>query len=52
MRARADLGLGDRAIVVANPLPPDEQLDPALHDRVPARGPRGGRGRRGAQAAT
>jgi pseudouridylate synthase len=22
------------AIVVANPLPPDEQLDPALHDRV------------------
>jgi pseudouridine-5'-phosphate glycosidase len=34
MRARADLGLGDRAIVVANPLPPDEQLDPALHDRV------------------
>jgi pseudouridine-5'-phosphate glycosidase len=34
MRARADLGLGDRAIVVANPLPPDQQLDPALHDRV------------------
>jgi pseudouridylate synthase len=34
MRARADLGLGDRAIVVANPLPPGEQLDPALHDRV------------------
>ena len=34
MRARAELGLGDRAIVVANPLPPDQQLDPALHDRV------------------
>jgi pseudouridylate synthase len=34
MTARADLGLGDRAIVVANPLPPDRQLDPALHDRV------------------
>ena len=34
MRARAELGLGDRAIVVANPLPPDAQLDPSLHDRV------------------
>jgi len=34
MRARADLGLGDRAIVVANPLPPAEQLDPAVHDHV------------------
>jgi pseudouridine-5'-phosphate glycosidase len=34
MRARASLGLGDRAIVVANPLPADEQLDPQLHDRV------------------
>jgi pseudouridine-5'-phosphate glycosidase len=34
MRARDSLGLGDRAIVVANPLPADEQLDPALHDRV------------------
>jgi pseudouridine-5'-phosphate glycosidase len=34
MRARDDLGLGGRAIVVANPLPPGEQLDPALHDRV------------------
>ena len=33
-RARDDLGLGDRAIVVANPLPGGEQLDPALHDRV------------------
>jgi pseudouridylate synthase len=34
MRARASLGLEGRAIVVANPLPPDQQLDPALHDRV------------------
>jgi pseudouridylate synthase len=34
MRARESLGLGSRAIVVANPLPADEQLDPALHDRV------------------
>ena len=33
-RARDALGLGDRAIVVANPLPAGEQLDPALHDRV------------------
>jgi pseudouridine-5'-phosphate glycosidase len=34
MRARAALGLDGRAIVVANPLPADQQLDPALHDRV------------------
>jgi pseudouridylate synthase len=34
MRARESLGLGSRAIVVANPLPAGEQLDPALHDRV------------------
>jgi pseudouridine-5'-phosphate glycosidase len=34
MMAAADgLGLGS-AIVVANPLPPAEQLDPALHDRI------------------
>jgi len=33
-RARDELGLGDRAIVVANPLPAGEQLDPPLHDRV------------------
>jgi pseudouridylate synthase len=32
--ARAELGTADRAVVVANPLPEDEQLDPALHDRV------------------
>jgi pseudouridylate synthase len=34
MRARDALGLERRAVVVANPLPADEQLDPALHDRV------------------
>jgi pseudouridylate synthase len=34
MRARDELGLERRAVVVANPLPADEQLDPALHDRV------------------
>ena len=34
LTARAELGTEDRAVVVANPLPPDEQLDPALHDRV------------------
>ena len=33
-RRRPALGLGDRAIVVANPLPEAEQVDPALHDRV------------------
>jgi pseudouridine-5'-phosphate glycosidase len=31
LRARDE---GDGAVVVANPLPEDEQLDPALHDRV------------------
>jgi pseudouridine-5'-phosphate glycosidase len=36
--ARVELGIEDRAIVVANPLPPDEQLDPELHDRVVADG--------------
>jgi len=34
MRVQAELGLGRRAIVVANPLPAAEQVDPALHDRV------------------
>jgi pseudouridine-5'-phosphate glycosidase len=38
VRARAELGTDDRAVVVANPLPRDEQLDPALHDRVLAEG--------------
>jgi pseudouridylate synthase len=37
-RARTELGSDGRAVVVANPLPPDEQLDPALHDRVLAEG--------------
>ena len=34
MRARDGVGLARQAIVIANPLPPDEQLDPELHDRV------------------
>jgi pseudouridine-5'-phosphate glycosidase len=34
MAARPALGTDGRALVVANPLPPDQQLDPALHDRV------------------
>jgi pseudouridine-5'-phosphate glycosidase len=33
VRAAEELG-GDRAVVVANPLPSEEQLDPELHDRV------------------
>ncbi|PYC67435.1 pseudouridine-5-phosphate glycosidase [Streptomyces tateyamensis] len=33
MRAQDRLGV-DSALVVANPVPADEQLDPALHDRV------------------
>lgn len=32
--ARDLLGLGSAAIVLANPVPADRQLDPALHDRV------------------
>jgi pseudouridylate synthase len=28
------LGLGRSGLVVANPLPEEEQLDPALHDRA------------------
>jgi pseudouridine-5'-phosphate glycosidase len=36
--ARADLGTEGRALVVANPLPAAEQLDPELHDRVLAAG--------------
>src|SRR6478735_12388813 len=31
---RRQLGLDDAAVVVANPLPPDRQLDPELHDRT------------------
>jgi pseudouridine-5'-phosphate glycosidase len=33
MRARADVG-APGGVLVTNPLPADEQLDPALHDRV------------------
>ncbi|WP_078954136.1 pseudouridine-5'-phosphate glycosidase [Streptomyces globisporus] len=38
MRAQDGLGGPRAALVVANPVPPAEQLDPALHDRVLARG--------------
>ncbi|MET0207229.1 MAG: pseudouridine-5'-phosphate glycosidase [Thermoleophilaceae bacterium] len=38
VRAREELGVGDRAVVVANPLAPDQQLDPAQHDQVLAAG--------------
>jgi pseudouridine-5'-phosphate glycosidase len=38
IRARADQGVGAGALIVANPLPADEQLDPALHDRTLAEG--------------
>ena len=36
--SRTELGTDDRALLVANPLPPDQQLDPALHDRALADG--------------
>ncbi len=36
-RMRA-LGMAETGLVVANPIPPDEQLDPELHDRVLAAG--------------
>jgi pseudouridylate synthase len=32
--ARAGLGTEARSVVVANPIPPGEQVDPALHERV------------------
>lgn len=38
MRAQQGQGVSRAALVVANPLPEDEQLDPALHDRVLAQG--------------
>jgi pseudouridine-5'-phosphate glycosidase len=38
LTARRELGGADRAVVVANPLPVEEQLDPELHDRVLAAG--------------
>jgi len=34
LAARAALGLDRAALVIGNPLPPGEQLDPALHERV------------------
>jgi pseudouridine-5'-phosphate glycosidase len=37
-RLRGELGTDGSAVVVANPLPADEQLDPVLHDRVLAEG--------------
>jgi pseudouridylate synthase len=38
LRAQRGQGLSRGALVIANPLPTDEQLDPALHDRVLAEG--------------
>jgi pseudouridine-5'-phosphate glycosidase len=38
VRTQRDLGVHKGAIIVANPLPPTEQLDPDLHDRVLAEG--------------
>ena len=38
VEARRELGTDDRAIIVANPLGEDEQLDPELHDRVLSEG--------------
>ncbi len=38
VRLGEELGTDGRAVVVANPLPPEEQLDPVLHDRVLAEG--------------
>jgi pseudouridine-5'-phosphate glycosidase len=34
IRARREIGTDASALVVANPLPLDEQVDPELHDRV------------------
>jgi pseudouridylate synthase len=34
IEAMKSLGLDDSGLVIANPLPEDEQLDPALHDRA------------------
>jgi pseudouridine-5'-phosphate glycosidase len=34
LAARGELGLDDSALVIANPLPEDQQLDPELHQRV------------------
>ena len=38
VQARDDVGTEGSAVVVANPLPAAEQLDPVLHDRVLAEG--------------
>jgi len=38
LRTQADQGVHAGAVVVANPLPPEEQVEPALHDRVLAEG--------------
>ncbi len=38
LRARRDQGVHHGALVLANPLPPAEQLDPAWHDQVLAQG--------------
>ena len=38
LRTRARQRVSSAALVVANPLPEHEQLDPALHDRVLAEG--------------
>jgi pseudouridine-5'-phosphate glycosidase len=38
VRAQREQGVHRGAVVVANPLPTDEQLEPALHDRVLAEG--------------
>jgi pseudouridine-5'-phosphate glycosidase len=38
MKARDEQGVSRGALIVANPLPVDEQLDPALHDRTLAEG--------------
>jgi pseudouridine-5'-phosphate glycosidase len=38
IKARIGQGVTDGALVLANPLPADEQLEPALHDRTLATG--------------
>jgi pseudouridine-5'-phosphate glycosidase len=34
LAARRETGTAERGLVLANPLPPDEQVDPVLHDRL------------------
>ncbi|WP_250001593.1 pseudouridine-5'-phosphate glycosidase [Actinoplanes sp. M2I2] len=38
IRARSDHNVGAGALILANPMPADEQLDPALHDHTLAEG--------------